>query len=80
MTVSADFVEQKGLTFELLGPLIEETVKKGLANDPRKSQTGPAKRGDNTTIEKHIRMLKRNPQLANLYRQFSENIQAYYNQ
>ena len=79
LSLSADFVEKNGLSFDMLGPLIEETVKKAIANHPSKSQTGPAKRGDQKTIEKHLRMLKKDPKLASLYKQFSESIYDYYN-
>ncbi len=78
LSLSANFVEQKGLSFELLVPLIQETVKKALANDPRNSQTGPAKRDDQKTIERHLKLLKTDPKLAALYKQFSENISDYY--
>jgi len=77
-SLSADFVEKNGLSFDMLGPLIEETVKKGLSNDPRFSQTGPAKRGDKKTIESHLKMLKKQPNLQKLYQQFSKNIFDFY--
>lgn len=44
------------LDASLLHPLLEETVRKALQNDPKLIQTGPARRGDNSTIEKHLQM------------------------
>lgn len=40
----------------LLHPLLEETVRKALHNDAKDIQTGPARRGDQSTIDKHIAM------------------------
>lgn len=44
------------LDASLLHPLLEETVRKALNNDPKDIQTGPARRGDISTIEKHLSM------------------------
>lgn len=51
-----EICDEYGLDHSLLKPLLEETVKKALNNDPKEIQTGPARRGDSTTIEKHLSM------------------------
>ena len=41
---------------KLLHPLLQETVRKAINNDPSLIQTGPARRGDVKTIKKHLEM------------------------
>jgi len=43
--------------------------------DPAAMQTGPAARGDNATIQKHLALLKVYPALKNIYAMMSESIQ-----
>ena len=46
------------MPFEILKPLIMETARKACGcDDPRSVQTGPAVRGDRTTMERHLAML-----------------------
>ncbi len=42
---------------KILYPIIEQTYNRALTSDPIKIQTGPAVRGDNHTIEKHLQLL-----------------------
>ncbi|GAB3564826.1 DUF2520 domain-containing protein [Spirosoma luteolum] len=64
-----------GLEFELLIPLIQETIRKGLsASDPADVQTGPARRGDLSTIQAHLTLLAGQPLLADIYRLMTESI------
>ena len=44
----------KNIPFEYLLPLIEETINKVKEIPPKSAQTGPAVRGDESTIEKHL--------------------------
>lgn len=62
------------LPFEFLEPLVEETVKKAFALSPLKSQTGPAIRHDETTLQKHLEMLEAYPDLKELYEIISKDI------
>ncbi len=76
-TASSDILNEAGLDFDLYAPLIRETVDKVLElNNPRASQTGPAKRGDKTTMESHIALLQRGGDqgLVDLYRDISRYI------
>ncbi len=63
-----------GLPFEILEPLIRETVNKAIKEGPEKSQTGPAVRLDMGTIEKHINILSFSPELQKIYREMTESI------
>jgi predicted short-subunit dehydrogenase-like oxidoreductase (DUF2520 family) len=77
-TLSGDFLEKQGLDFEILLPLIEETVEKLKHLSPKQAQTGPAARGNKNVIEKHKELLKDNQQLLAIYSLLSENILTYY--
>jgi predicted short-subunit dehydrogenase-like oxidoreductase (DUF2520 family) len=64
-----------GAQFEWLKPLVEETVKKAFAvNHPAEAQTGPARRGDETTVNKHLKLLSLCPEWQTIYRLLTENI------
>lgn len=62
------------LNFNLLLPLIQQSVLKIGKMDPRVAQTGPAKRKDETVLKKHLQLLKDNNELAKLYKQLSKLI------
>ena len=57
LQIGNKLLENKGLDISLLEPLVYETVKKSFALGPEKALTGPAKRGDFDTINKHKSML-----------------------
>lgn len=56
-TMSAQLLEAKGLPFEAMLPLIDETVAKVHSLHPREAQTGPARRGDNEIMQRQASML-----------------------
>ena len=60
-------MEQNNLPFEIIHPLIEETAKKIQYGNLWSLQTGPAKRGDNGTLDKHRRLLVDNPKYLEAY-------------
>jgi len=60
-------VEQNGVDFELLKPLITETAEKVMTLQPLDAQTGPAKRFDETIINKHLKFLSDQPELKEIY-------------
>jgi predicted short-subunit dehydrogenase-like oxidoreductase (DUF2520 family) len=68
------YCHQEGLDFYLLLPLIKETAARLNTVPPAKSQTGPALRGDTVTIEKHLALLEKYPQLKKIYSLLSESI------
>lgn len=69
-----DILEKENLSFDVLKPLIQETVNKIHHYAPSDMQTGPAKRGDLITIQKHLDYLNKNapPQYFELYKMFTE--------
>lgn len=66
------------LDFDLLKPLIQETSLKINEQTPEESQTGPARRGDRVTIEKHLSMIE-DTELHQLYKTFTNIILTKYN-
>ncbi|MDE7305252.1 MAG: DUF2520 domain-containing protein [Alistipes sp.] len=72
--VGERLMNEAGLDFELLKPLIAETTAKALdAPSPLAAQTGPAVRGDRPTQERHAAMLD-DETLRTIYRSISQNI------
>ncbi len=60
---------------EVLRPLMEETVAKIFELPPDQAQSGPAKRGDQPTLENHLEWLGKNlPELLPLYQLLTEHI------
>jgi predicted short-subunit dehydrogenase-like oxidoreductase (DUF2520 family) len=72
--VGHEICEEKQLPFDILKPLIIETADKILSKPPKEVQTGPAKRHDQSTIERHIEQLKASP-YKDLYRYLTSSIQ-----
>ncbi|RFC54678.1 Rossmann-like and DUF2520 domain-containing protein [Brumimicrobium aurantiacum] len=62
------------LDFDLLLPLIRETVNKLDELSPAEAQTGPAKRGDKNIIEQHLKSIQ-DQDTQKVYRLMSELIQ-----
>lgn len=76
--IAADICAKEQLNFQILQPLIQETVLKIQDQAPVRMQTGPARRGDRATIEKHLLFLEKYPAYAVLYNDLSERIQTLY--
>lgn len=72
--VGWDILERESLPFDLLRPLIEETATKVQAQRPAEMQTGPAVRGDQATVDRHLEYLQDQPQLQELYRLLTRHI------
>jgi predicted short-subunit dehydrogenase-like oxidoreductase (DUF2520 family) len=72
--LAQELLEEKGLDYELLKPLIAETLNKIEMNSPVSVQTGPAIREDQATIQAHLELLKDNPDLSELYIKLSQSI------
>ena len=75
--MAEEYCRKEGLDFGQLLPLIEETASRIKDISPRQAQTGPAIRHDSETIHKHLELLKKHPQLKNLYILLTESIQQF---
>lgn len=80
LTTSYSYLKDKGIDSKVLDPLIKETISKFFDKFPSDTQTGPAKRGDLETINKHVAMLEKHPDMLNIYRQFTQQIQDKYHE
>jgi len=74
LTLAQKVADENDLDFDLLKPLIAETLNKSLEIGPEKAQTGPAVRGDVEILERHMEFLKENPELAEIYKVISQHI------
>jgi predicted short-subunit dehydrogenase-like oxidoreductase (DUF2520 family) len=72
--IAEKILEEKDLPFELLHPLMEETLAKALQDSPARMQTGPATRGDHATVKKHLDLLASHPDWQQLYQFLSRDI------
>ena len=72
-TLSKAILDDEGLDFELLKPLITETINKSLQIGPGNAQTGPARREDFQTMDAHFDYLEE-PAVQEIYRIISQNI------
>lgn len=72
---SDNILQQVDLDISLLHPLIKETLEKVIELGPKEALTGPAKRGDLETIEKHIKQIN-DEELRELYKRLSNRIIA----
>jgi predicted short-subunit dehydrogenase-like oxidoreductase (DUF2520 family) len=68
-----------GFSFDILGPLVRETIAKASDIGPENSQTGPAVRNDMNTINKHLDLLSFSPELKSLYSELTNSIIKHYN-
>ena len=71
-SLAAEVLAEAGIPFEALLPLIKSTVDKLDAMPPAQSQTGPAARGDEGVMAKHLAMLTGDKQ--EIYRMLSRSI------
>lgn len=78
-TLSQDVVRAHGIDFELLRPLIRQTVKNAEYDHAFDFQTGPAFRNDLVTLHKHRQLLESNPAYRDIYDLISEDIIQYKN-
>ena len=74
LRIAKTLMDEKGLNFEWLKPVILETINKALATGPEYSQTGPAVRGDLEILDQHMEYLKGHDVFAKIYEIVSQDI------
>lgn len=65
--LAEDYCRKEQLDFQTLLPLMEETVHRLREQSPAQSQTGPALRGDEATLNQHLHILEAHPRLQEVY-------------
>ncbi len=73
--IAEHILSQEKISFDLFRPLILETALKVQHDSPLNMQTGPAKRGDTTVIEGHLKMLSNKKEFKQIYKLLSESIE-----
>lgn len=72
--IGNEICKENKVPFEILKPLILETVNKVMTLSPEEAQTGPAKRNDMQTIEAHLDFLSNENHLK-IYKILTQSIQ-----
>lgn len=71
---SQELLQQHGIPFDVMLPLIDETAAKVHGMTPKEAQTGPAVRYDENVIGKQIRLLENQPYFQKIYDCMSKSI------
>lgn len=74
LTIADDILTKNKLDFEILKPLLRETLEKAFVIPPKEAQTGPAKRGDKNTIKKHLDFLENEKNYKEIYQLITNSI------
>ena len=74
--LAEEYCWKENTDFRLLQPLIEETATRMRQYAPLQMQTGPAIRGDEATIYRHLQLLENYPHLQQVYQQLTQSIQT----
>jgi predicted short-subunit dehydrogenase-like oxidoreductase (DUF2520 family) len=73
--LAQELLDDYGLPFDVMLPLIDETTQKVHRLSPKQAQTGPAARGDKKVMDAHRKMLADKPQLECIYQLLSDSIE-----
>ena len=73
--LATDIVDEAGLSFDVLRPIISETANKAIASgDPFAVQTGPAVREDRVVTDKHLKALRGDETKQKIYKDITDSI------
>jgi predicted short-subunit dehydrogenase-like oxidoreductase (DUF2520 family) len=74
--LAAHYCKEHDIEFDWLKPLINQTIEKIQTTDPHDILTGPALRNDQSTIQKHLELLK--PDQKTIYQTLTKSIIKHY--
>lgn len=77
-SLAFDYLKNENMDFNILQPLIKNTVDKLSLGNPKDMQTGPAVRNDQETIQAHLALLDDYPQLKDIYKEVTQSIIHYH--
>lgn len=77
--ISKNLLEKEWVDFNIVQPLVSETIQKAFSLGPKEGQTGPAVRGDYKTWQRHLQLLNDEENLKNIYNQLSLQIKSNLN-
>jgi predicted short-subunit dehydrogenase-like oxidoreductase (DUF2520 family) len=76
--IAGDICEKNGVPTNVLLPLIKETANKLEELSPYDAQTGPARRGNEVIINRHLNLLEDNSRLYDIYKTITDAIKLEY--
>lgn len=76
--LSERYCSEQGLDFEWIKPMLKGSLISALQSNAIETQSGPAKRNDLKTLEKHRALLKDHLTLLELYHSMTASIQQLY--
>ncbi len=76
--ISEKLCAEHNLPFSLLLPIIQQSVSRLDSSTAFAQQTGPAKRGDNQTMDKQMQMLQDHPEWQKIYASLNASIAEMY--
>jgi predicted short-subunit dehydrogenase-like oxidoreductase (DUF2520 family) len=77
LALTEELLISSDIPFNLLEPLIYQTIQNVRHGNVFQSQTGPAMRGDSKVIDKHLEMLSQYPDYKEIYNIITNNIIKY---
>ena len=75
--IAEQLLNERQISFDLLKPLIRQTIQNAAQHDLFNYQTGPAVRGDHPVLDKHREILAAHPGYLDIYNIISANIIKY---
>jgi predicted short-subunit dehydrogenase-like oxidoreductase (DUF2520 family) len=78
IALSQEYMITHQLDFRLMEPLLHYTIDKLSTIEAADAQTGPARRHDKATINKHIHLLHDNPEILQVYKLLTQSINSKY--
>ncbi|HOK25967.1 MAG TPA: DUF2520 domain-containing protein [Bacteroidales bacterium] len=78
LTLAKQICSKTPYNFNVMLPLINETVNKAIEKGPELSQTGPAIRNDTLTIKKHLELLSFSEEMKRIYLEITNSISEFY--
>ena len=72
--ISQELLEEHGIPFDVMLPLINETAAKVHEMKPKDAQTGPAVRYDENVIDEQSKLLENHPHFKKVYDSMSKSI------
>ena len=76
--LASEICEETKVDFNILKPLILETAEKIKGSSPHDMQTGPARRNDTSTINKHLKQIAKDKSAKEIYKLISKSIRNQY--
>ena len=76
-SIASDILSEQGIPFDVMLPLIDETINKIHTMSPLQAQTGPAVRWDQNVIDKQMALMESHPSLQAIYERLSNDIHSH---